>query len=88
MLSETAMPEILHLTLKQEYFVQIANKQKHTKTILFRNGYAKDAPEMLVGISGSAPVQKRSNRILRHPSWTHIENQTVAEAGSAILPHA
>jgi len=26
-----ATPEIIHLTLKQEYFAQIVNKQKHTE---------------------------------------------------------
>jgi hypothetical protein len=25
------MPEVLHLTLKREYFEQISNKQKHTE---------------------------------------------------------
>jgi hypothetical protein len=64
------MPEILHLTLKREYFAQIAKGQKRTEyreqkpywrkrlegrkfnAILFRNGYAKGAPEMLVEFRG------------------------------------
>ena len=64
------MSEILHLTLRREYFAQIAKKQKHTeyreqkpywrkrlegrkfKTILFRNGYGKSVPEMLVEFRG------------------------------------
>jgi hypothetical protein len=87
--------EILHLTLRREYFAQIAQKQKHTeyreqkpywrkrlegrkfKTILFRNGYAKDAPEMLVEFRGlrrhgkgrDAYYAIRLGRILKIRRW-------------------
>jgi len=74
------MPEILHLTLKREYFAQIASKQKRTEfrkqkpywrkrlegrkidAILFRYGYGKSVPEMLVefrGLSGISPAMPR-----------------------------
>ena len=51
------MSEILHLNLHREFFAAIANKQKRVEyrkydAILFRNGYAKDAPEMLVEFRG------------------------------------
>jgi hypothetical protein len=89
------MPEVLRLTLKREYFAQIANKQKHTEfreqkpywrkrlegrkfdVILFRNGYTKDAPEMLIefrglrryGKGGSAYYAIRLGRILKVRRW-------------------
>jgi hypothetical protein len=90
------MREILHLTLKREYFAQIAKKQKRTeyrkrkpywrkrlegkkfKTILFRNGYGKNVPEMLVefcalshvGTGRSAEYAIRLGRILEIKRWT------------------
>ena len=97
------MKEILRLTLKREYFAQIANEQKHTeyrerkpywrkrlegkkfKTILFRNGYGKNVPEMLVEFRGLRRYGK-GRAILRHPSWAHIKNQAVAGAGVSNIP--
>jgi hypothetical protein len=90
-----AMPETLRLTLKREYFADIASKQKRTEyreqkpywrkrlegrkfdTILFRNGYTKDAPEMLVEFRGlrrygkgrSAYYAIRLGRILKIRRW-------------------
>lgn len=89
------MSEILHLTLRQEYFAQIAQKQKHTEyreqkpywrkrlegrkfdAILFRNGYGKSVPEMLVEFRGLRRVGKgrgaeyaiRLGRILEIRRW-------------------
>lgn len=89
------MKEILRLTLKREYFAQIANEQKHTeyrerkpywrkrlegkkfKTILFRNGYGKNVPEMLVEFRGLRRYGKgraayyaiRLGRILKIRRW-------------------
>ena len=61
-------------------------EERKYDAILFRNGYAKHAPEMLVEFRGSAPLRKRPYRLLRHQSWKDIENQTVAEGASVILP--
>ena len=89
------MKEILRLTLKREYFAQIANKQKHTEyrkrkpywpkrlegrkfdAILFRNGYGKNVPEMLVEFRGLNRLGKgrgaeyaiRLGRILEIKRW-------------------
>ncbi len=89
------MAEILRLTLKREYFAQIAKKQKRTEyrkrkpywrkrlegrkfeAILFRNGYGKNVPEMLVEFRGLSRVGKgrgaeyaiRLGRILKIKRW-------------------
>jgi hypothetical protein len=88
--------EILHLTLKREYFAQIVNKQKDKEyreckpywrkrlegrkfdAVLFRNGYGKKVPEMLVEFRGLSRVGKgrgaeyviRLGRILEIKRWT------------------
>jgi hypothetical protein len=64
------MPNILHLTLKREFFSAIAAGKKRTEyrkvkpywrkrledrdydVVMFRNGYARDAPEMVVEFRG------------------------------------
>jgi hypothetical protein len=89
------MTDILHLTLKREWFDQIAHGEKKEEfrqykpywkkrlegrkydVILFRNGYASNAPEMLVeylglGRNGSgrnADYVIRLGRVLRTKRW-------------------
>ena len=89
------MSEILHLTLKREYFAGIASGKKRTEyrkqkpywrkrlegrdfdAILFRNGYGKKVPEMLVEFLGLRRLGKgrgaeygiRLGRILKVKRW-------------------
>ena len=61
-------------------------EERKYDAILFRNGYAKDAPEMLVEFRGLRRYGKGHTTYYAIQSWTDIENQTVAEWASVILP--
>jgi hypothetical protein len=86
---------ILHLTLKREWFDQIARGEKKKEfrqyepywkkrlegrkydAILFRNGYASNAPEMLVeylglgrdGLGRNADYVIRLGRVIKTKRW-------------------
>lgn len=47
--------------------------------IQFRNGYATNAPEMLVEFLGERRIKKRQ-KCLCHPAGKHSENQTLAKS--------
>jgi hypothetical protein len=92
---------ILHLTLHRQYFAQIAARTKRTEyrrasrywksrlreynKILFRNGYARNAPEMLVEFRGlrrygkgrSAGYAIRLGRILKIKRWIAQPDRSV-----------
>jgi hypothetical protein len=85
------MPNVLHLTLRREFFAAIAAGKKRTEyrkvkpywrkrledrdydVVMFRNGYARDAPDMLVEFRGvrrdGADYAIRLGRILRIKRW-------------------
>ena len=71
---------------KQSRYWRKRLEERKYDAILFRNGYAKDAPEMLVEFRGLRRYGKGRDRLLCHPPWTHIENQTVAEGASVMSP--
>jgi hypothetical protein len=71
-------PKVLHLTLEREWFDQIAKgikRNEYREYILFRNGYAANAPEMLVEYRGLRRDGKRGRyviqlgRVLKTKRW-------------------